>query len=269
MHNRDRRLFLFLDDVQEGPQWEKDIKSLYDLESVNIFCTGSTSSLIDRQAGRLTGRQIVTTIFPLSFNEYLKFKEVKASLSEDYKLEHLADEYLTTGGYPEQVLRPSHEYMANLLEDILARDISLLYSIRKAYVLKDLLRLIAASAGSRTSSNKLSKVLGLSVDTIKEYVDYLQAAFLVRSMEKWTPSYSEKVYAQKKIYLLDSGIKILLTGPGEVGPKAEGAVFVELLRNNLQCGYYAESEREVDFVTSSDRDPFPIEVTYITASGSS
>jgi len=265
MHDRDRKVFLFLDEVQESPQWEKELKSLYDLELVKIFCTGSTSSLIDRQAGRLTGRQIVTTIFPLSFNEFLQFRKVKASLSEDYKLEHLADEYLTTGGYPEQVLRPSHEYMANLLEDILARDLSRLYSIRKAYVLKDLLRLIAASAGSRTSFNKLSKVLGLSVDTVKEYVGYLQSAFLVKSMEKWTPSYSEKVYAQKKIYLLDSGIKTLLTGPGDEGAKAEGAVFLELIRNGIPCGYYAESEREVDFVTGSQDEPSPIEVKYITA----
>ena len=60
--------------------------------------------------------------------------------------------------------------MSNLLDDILARDLVRFYPIKKAFVLKDLLKLIAASAGSRTSYNKLSKVLGLSVDTVKEYI---------------------------------------------------------------------------------------------------
>ncbi|WP_435549319.1 ATP-binding protein [Desulfobacterium sp. N47] len=265
MHDRDRKLFLFLDEVQESPQWEAELKSLYDIESLKIFCTGSTSSLIARQAGKLTGRQIVSTVFPLSFQEFVAFRGEPSSLAEDYKYEQLVQDYLSIGGYPEQVLNPSQEYMANLLEDILARDLTRIHSIRKSYILKDLLRLIGASTGSRTSFNKLSKILGLSVDTVKEYIGYLEMAFLVKPVEKWTTSYSEKVYSQKKIYLWDNGVKTLLTGYGDEGNRAENAVFLELQRNNISCGYYAESEREVDFVIGSATDPMPIEVKYITA----
>ncbi len=264
MHDRDRKLYIFLDEVQESPQWEAEIKALYDLESLKLFCTGSTSSLIERQAGKLTGRQIVSTVFPLSFNEYIRFRGEMPSLSQDYKYEQLADDYLHIGGYPEQALNPSQDYMANLLEDILARDLTRLYPIKKSYVLKDLLRLIAASTGSRTSFNKLSKVLGLSVDTVKEYVGYLETAFLVKTVEKWTTSYAEKIYAPKKIYLWDNGLKTLLTGSGDEGSKAENAVFMELQRNSIPCGYYAESQREVDFVVGSVADPLPIEVKYVT-----
>ena len=265
MHDRGRKLYLFLDEVQESPQWELELKALYDLESLKLFCTGSTSSLIERQAGKLTGRQIVSTIFPLSFNEFVRFRGETPSLAEDYKYEQMADDYLNIGGYPEQVLNPSQEYMANLLEDILARDLARLHPIKKSYILKDLLRLIGASTGSRTSFNKLSKVLGVSVDTVKEYVGYLETAFLVKTVEKWTSSYSEKVYAPKKIYLWDNGFKTLLTGSGDEGSRAENAVFMELQRNNIPCGYYAESEREVDFVIGSVADPLPVEVKYITA----
>jgi len=74
------------------------------------------------------------------------------------------------------VLNPSVEHVANLLDDMLARDLIRLHPIKKAFVLKDLLRLIAASIGSRTSFNKLGKVLGLSVDTVKEYISYLEPA---------------------------------------------------------------------------------------------
>ncbi len=263
MHDRDRKLYLFLDEVQESPQWEVELKALYDLESLKIFCTGSTSSLLTRQEGKLTGRQIVNTMFTLSFREYIQFRGGAPSLSEDYKYEQLAEDYLSIGGYPEQVLNPSPEYMVNLLEDILARDLTRLHSLKKSYIMKDLLRLIGAAVGSRTSCNKLSKVLGLSVDTVKEYIRYLEMAFLVKPLEKWTTSWSEKVYAQKKIYLWDNGVKTLLTGSGDTGSRAENAVFMELLRNNMACGYYAESEREVDFVTGSSANPLPVEVKYL------
>lgn len=263
MHDRDRKLYLFLDEVQESPQWEVELKALYDLEPLKIFCTGSTSSLLMRQDGKLTGRQIVSTVFTLSFREYIQFKGGAPSLSEDYKYEQLAEDYLSIGGYPEQVLNPSQEYMVNLLEDILARDLTRLHSLKKSYILKDLLRLIGAAVGSRTSYNKLSKVLGLSVDTVKEYIRYLEMAFLVKPLEKWTTSWSEKVYAQKKIYLWDNGIKTLLAGSGDTGSRAENAVYMELLRNNMTCGYYAESEREVDFVAEINANPLPVEVKYL------
>jgi len=263
MHDRGRRIFLFLDEVQDSPQWEGELKALYDLEEVKIFCSGSTSVLLTRQEGKLTGRQIVTTIFTLSFPEYLQFRGLSPSLSEDYKYESLAEEYLSLGGYPEQVLYPSQEYLLNLLDDILARDLTRLHSLKKPFLLKELLRLIAAAAGSRTSFNKLAKVLGISVDTVKEYIGYFEMAFLIKSVEKWTTSSSEKIYAQKKIYLWDLGVKSLLTGSGDLGSKAENAVLIELLRGGISGGYFAESEREVDFVIGTVESPLPLEVKYL------
>ena len=263
MHDRGRKIFLFLDEVQDSPQWEAELKALYDLEEVKIFCSGSTSALLTRQEGKLTGRQIVTTIFTLSFPEYLQFRGLSPSLSEDYKYESLAEEYLSLGGYPEQVLHPSQEYLLNLLDDILARDLTRLHSLKKPFLLKELLRLIAAAAGSRTSFNKFAKVLGISVDTVKEYIGYFEMAFLIKSVEKWTTSWSEKIYAQKKIYLWDLGVKSLLTGSGDLGSKAENAVLIELLRSGISGGYFAESEREVDFVMGTVESPLPLEVKYL------
>jgi uncharacterized protein len=167
-HPRDRRLYLFLDEIQGSPGWEVELKALYDTEHVKVLCSGSTSALIARQGGKLTGRQIVTTVYPLSFSEFIAFRGGPPGAAEDYRFESLAEEYLATGGYPEQVLSPSHEYLANLLDDILARDLLRLFPIRKPAALKDLVCLIAASVGSRTSFNRLSKRLGLSLDTAGE-----------------------------------------------------------------------------------------------------
>ena len=81
-------------------------------------------------------------------------------------------------------------------------------------------------------------------------------------MKKWTTSYSEKIYAAKKIYLLDTGIKTLLTGKGDLGAKAENAVFLHFLRNKKSSGYYAESGKEVAFIIGDFKNPIPVEVKY-------
>ncbi|HAW60292.1 MAG TPA: hypothetical protein DCW86_02320 [Actinobacteria bacterium] len=261
-HSRDRQLLLFFDEIQESPSWESELKSIFDLENVKIVSTGSTSSLLKTQGGKLTGRQNVTTIYPLSFREFLSFKKLELSLAEEYRYESLAEEYLQTGGYPENVLMPSPEYLANLLEDIIARDLLRLFQIRRADVLRDLFRLLAASVGSRTSFSKLARALGISVDTVREYIGYFETAFLVKPMEKWTTSYTEKVYAAKKMYLLDTGLKTLVTGKGDLGAKAENAVFLHFLRKNETCGYFAKHQKEVDFVLGSIERPLPVEVKY-------
>ncbi|MBI3921734.1 MAG: ATP-binding protein [Armatimonadetes bacterium] len=261
-HKRTRKQYLFLDEVQESPNWEAELKSLHDTENVKIVCTGSTASLLASQGGKLTGRQTVTTVYPLSFREFLAFRGEKTNLSESYRLEKLAEEYLQVGGYPENVLDPSEEYLHNLLQDIVARDLLRLHDLRRSNLLMDLLRLIAAGVGSRTSFNKLAKTLGITVDTVKDYVGHFEAAFLVRTLEKWTPSHTERTYAPRKVYLVDTGLKTLLTGKGDLGAKAETAVFMRLLRTKQHPGYFAESEREVDFVLGNPTSPEPIEVKY-------
>ncbi|MFH2084067.1 MAG: ATP-binding protein, partial [Candidatus Omnitrophota bacterium] len=262
LHDRRKKLALFLDEVQESPNWAQELKSVYDMENVKIFCTGSTAALIKMQGGKLTGRQIVTVVYPLNFREFVDFKGVEIGMDEGYKYEKILDEYLAVGGYPENVLKRSNEYLLNLLEDIIARDLTRLYGIRKPAALKDMFLILASQIGSRTSFNKLSNVLGISVDTAKEYAGYFEAAFLIKPMEKWSMSHNDRIYAQKKIYFLDTGFKTLLTGRGDIGAKAENAVFAHLLRKKEMCGYFAEGEREVDFITGSVKSPLPIEVKY-------
>lgn len=262
MHSRPEKLYLFFDEVQESPNWEAELKAIYDLENVKIICTGSTSSLIKQQGGRLTGRQIITTVYPLTFAEYLRFKKNIPSRSEDYKYERLFEDYLETGGYPENVLEPSEDYMNNLIDDIIARDIVRLRRINRQDVLKDLLTIIAGSVGSRTSFNKIANTLGITIDTVKEYIGYFEEAFLIKSLEKWSPSHTDRIYSQKKIYFYDTGIKTTLTGRGDLGAKTENAVFLRLMKENALMGYYAESERELDFACGNFRMPIAIEVKY-------
>jgi len=265
MHSREERLVLFLDEIQDSPDWESAVKGIYDHEKVKFICSGSTSALLKSGGGKLTGRQIVTTIYPLSFAEYLLFRDIRVSRAEVYKYEKLVEEYLQTGGYPEFVLRPDDYYLINLLDDIISRDIIHLFTIQKQYILKDLLMLVASSIGSRTSYNKLSRVLKVSLDTIKEYLGYFESAYLTASASKWSPSVTDRIYSTRKFYLLDTGFKTLLTGKGDKGSKAENAVFLHIMRQGYSPCYWAESEKEVDFVVGTYKNPYPIEVKYVDA----
>lgn len=162
------------------------------------------------------------------------------------------------------MLNPSEEYLSNLLDDILARDIVRLFDIRKAGLLKDLFRLVTASVGSRISYNKLAKTLGVALETVRDYTGLFESAFLVKTMGKWTTSHTDSVYANKKIFLVDTGLKTLITGPADLGAKAENTVFMKLVRDKIDCGYFAHSEKEVDFVVGADKVT-PIEVKYDSA----
>ncbi len=261
--SRGQKLYLFLDEIQESKNWEKELKALYDLENIKFFCTGSTSSLIEKQGGKLTGRQIITTIYPLSYHEFLQFKHESPSRAEDYQYERLFEEYLNVGGYPENVLNPSQEYLKNLLDDIIARDIMRIYNVKRAGVLKDLMVLLAGAVGNRISFNKLSKTLEISLETVRDYICHLESAFLIKTMEKWSASHNDRVYAQKKVYFYDTGIKTLLTGPGDTGAKMENTVFVDFLKRGQSCGYYAESQKEVDFCFGSFQSPQAVEAKYV------
>lgn len=262
-HDRNHRLVLLLDEVQESKNWEIELKALYDHENVKVVCTGSTASLLMSQGGKLTGRQFVSTVYPLSFAEFLLFRNESISGAEEYKYEQLAEDYLQGGGYPENALNPSEDYLATLLDDIIARDLIRLYQIRRPDVLKDLYQLLTASVGSRTSYTKLAHALGISVDTAREYIGYFEAAFLVSPMTKWTPSHTERVYTAKKIYLTDTGMKTIVTGRGDLGAKAENAVYLKLMRGGIKPGYYTRDKREVDFVFGDALSPMPIEAKYV------
>lgn len=261
-HPLGKKLYLFFDEIQESPHWQIELKSIYDGENVKIVCSGSTSALISSHGGKLTGRQISTVIYPLTFQEFLAFRKIKASHSEAYILEKEAERYLQLGGYPENVLSPSDEYMSSLLDDIFARDLERIYPIKNSQLVKELYKIIASSLGSRVSFHRLANILEVSVDTVKDYISYFEGSFLTKKLEKWSSSRLERIYSVKKIYLWDTGFKTLLTGEGDMGAKAENAVYWALFRKYPEHGYFAEGNKEVDFVVRKGTSLLPVEVKY-------
>ena len=262
-HKIGKKLYIFLDEVQEIGEWQGELKSIYDSEDVKIFASGSTSALIMKHGGKLTGRQVSTMIYPLDFEEFVRFRRTKITESETYLWENEIKNYLEIGGYPENVLKPSIEYLSALLDDVLARDLLRLYPVKNFSLVRDLYKLVAGGMGTRVSYNRLAKILGVSLETVKDYVGYFEEVFLIKKLERWTMSPNERVYSAKKIYLADNGMKTLSTGIEDWGAKAENAVFWQLVREKKEIGYFNEGDREVDFVAQDGRGWCPIEVKFV------
>jgi uncharacterized protein len=261
-HGADKKLFLFFDEVQESKDWETELKSVYDSEDVKMFVTGSTSHMISMRGGKLTGRQATTCLYPLDFNEYLKFKKTDISGAEAYLHISRLDEYLQEGGYPEKILLDPPDYMQNLMQDIITRDIIRYFKPRKDREVFGLFSLLCAALGTRVSYSRFKRVLGITVDTVKDYLGYFEMAYLVSALEKWSDSPNDRIYANRKIYLYDTGFKTALDAKKDAGAKAENVLYMYLQKKGGKMGYFAESDREVDFILETPDGPVPVESKY-------
>lgn len=261
-HRQDKKIALFFDEVQESKNWETELKSIYDSEDVKIFVTGSTSHLISLRGGKLTGRQATTILYPLDFSEYVGFKKLTASSAEDYLSEKNLDSFLQEGGYPELVLHDPPDYLQNLVQDVITRDIIRYFKPRKDREVFGLFTLLCAAMGTRVSYSRFKRVLGISVDTVKDYIGYFEMAYMMSVLEKWSDSPNDRIYANKKIYLYDTGFKTVIDPKKDVGVKAENALYIHLRKKGVRMGYFAESSREVDFIIETRGGPLPVESKY-------
>ena len=181
MHELGRgdRIYLFLDEILYSPNIFQWLKVINDSENVKIFATSSSSLSLKDQKAFLTGRAHTLRIKPLSFKEYLQFK--KKRTEEPHLLERYFEDYMREGGVPEYILRSDPNYLVNLAEDIIMKDVAM-RRIHKPEKLKELFLLLLARVGKPITYSKLSKVLGVKEETAEEYVRVLEEAELVHTI---------------------------------------------------------------------------------------
>lgn len=242
-----RFFYLFLDEVTSKENFELELKSLYDNENIKIIASSSIATLMRDKKAYLTGRTKTIEVMPLTFEEYLFFKEITLKKADKSALEGHFKDYLRIGGIPNFVLTEDKEYLAELVESIIYKDIISQYKITNEKVIKELFVLLCQRVGKVTSYNKLSNILNISVDSVKRYIEYFEKSFLFYSIEKYSKSYNEKVTSPKKIYIGDVGIKNLITEFKDLGASYENLVFLKIKDLNPQ--YYVENEVEIDFIT--------------------
>jgi predicted AAA+ superfamily ATPase len=268
------RIFLFLDEVQHIPGWERYVRSIYDEYKgrIKIFVTGSCSDLLsDEYADLLTGRHITRRILPLSFREYLVFNDIDPKRSfETEKSVSIAkkkfDEYITRGGFPEIVLDgPNPEMSSQLYTDIISRDITSRVGIRNKEALLDLADFLVRNVGGLLSFNKISRYFKsrstpVSVPTLISYFEMMKEAFLFFDATIFYDNIRDRKQYPRKIYCIDNSF-LSASGTGK-GQLLENAVARELMNRGYELHYWRSTrgDLEVDFILDPSGQPHPVQV---------
>ncbi|MDM8524022.1 ATP-binding protein, partial [Desulfococcaceae bacterium HSG8] len=261
--------FFFFDEIQGLDKWEQFIRRMYDTVTRRIFITGSNSRFLSAEiATSLRGRSLAYEIMPLSFREYLRFREIDHqdihSTRNTARISHAFEEYLVWGGYPELVhVEPSlkteilHEYFNVMIW----RDLVERYDIRNVSVLKYLLKRMISGFTKEFSVNKLynelkSRGRAISKQHIYDMTDAILSVYMLGQVEKYEPSVIRREMSNKKIYLYDNGFASVTqyTFFEDRGKLLENMVFTHLRRQSDQI-FFAKNAWECDFAVFFKRQP--------------
>ena len=249
---------LLLDEVQNVEHWTLFVNRLL-RNNLKILLTGSNSRLLNREmATHLTGRYIPVELFPFSFREFLAAKGVTmkgpVTAKEKGLLKHHYREYIDQGGFPEILAgEPKRGYIAQLFDAIVMRDIVYRYDLRHIRTFRELAVYLTSVFAAEISYNRLKNLFGLGSDnTAKNYLTYLEEAYLIVTLSKFSYKKQESL-RYRKVYLIDPAFSTV--GGSSFSPNdgrlLENIVFLHLLRNAQRTGYeifYYKKQVEVDFV---------------------
>ncbi len=242
------KIYLFLDEITFSVDYEQQLKNLYDSGNVKIFASSSSASLLNSQSGLLTGRSITFEVLPLNYLEYLDFKNIHISKSDEHLHEKYFKDYLSKGGIPEYVLTNDDAYIRELMDNIIYKDIAAVHGIRQISVLKDYFLLLMERSGKTLSINKIAKILGISTESSKRYFDLFCDTFIIYPVSRFG-KLNEQLVSPKKIYCCDTGIRNFYTGERDWGAVFENYVFLRLKQLNLK--YIYENTIELDFYSEN------------------
>jgi hypothetical protein len=243
----EEKVFLFFDEVTYKDDFQIQLKNIYDNQNVKIFAASSSASLLRDKKASLSGRSLTVEIEPLDLDEYLYFNGItlKKRDSQLYKTYFL--EYIKVGGLPENVLNPNREYLMNLVDDIIQKDITAFHGIKNHQLVRDYFTLLMERSGKQLSINKIGKILNISPDTSKRYLGYFESTYLIHLLPRWGKT-NQKILSSKKIYAADLGIKYLFMGARDFGSYFENYIYLKL-RNKKKLYYLYENTVEIDFYT--------------------
>ncbi|MEA3522307.1 MAG: ATP-binding protein [Campylobacterota bacterium] len=269
--------YFFFDEIQNITGWEKFIRRVYDSVSKNIFVTGSNSKLLSSDiATSLRGRTLVFEVYPLSFSEYLSFKNIEVDLYSSKSLAHIRNAqevFLKHGSFPETLFLDK-QYVNQTLQEyfnvLLYKDLAERYGITNTVALKFFLKRIIASSTKQISINKIynelkSSGIKIGKNTLYDFLDYVQNIYLALTLHRYDKSLVNKELGEKKIYSIDIGLNnaIEFKFSDNIGKSLENALFLELKRNYSEIFYFRDLSSECDFLVNEKNSiTQAIQVTY-------
>jgi predicted AAA+ superfamily ATPase len=287
-HNRDSELYIFFDEIQYLKNWEVHLKSLVDsFPAYKFVATGSAAAALrlksqESGAGRFTDFLLP----PLTFHEYLVFTKQKETLintvDDGYVSKYTTDnidrlnasfiDYLNFGGYPEAVFSDtvkqdiSRFIKSDIIDKVLLRDLPNLYGINDIQELNKLFTVIAYNTGQEVSLEALSQGAGISKNTLKRYIEYLEAAFLIKIVSRVDQSAKKfKRATHFKVYLTNPSMRAALFGPisedsEAIGALVETAIYSQWFHSatiyDLHYARWKDGEVDIVYLASRDQKPY-------------
>ena len=267
---KDKRCYLFLDEVQRIEGWDKFIRRVLDTEDLSICTTGSSSKLLSSEiATSLRGRSLTTEIFPFSFKEFLGFHKIPLESTERFgsrsraTFQNMFGQYIHMGGFPEvQTLDDEvrRQVLRNYLDVVILRDVVERYSIGNTAALRALIKHIMSAPATRFSLNKFynslrSQGIASSKNNLYDFMEYLTDAFLAYQVPIHARSERVRRVNPQKIYVIDPALLEAMTYriTGDQGAVLENLVFMHFRRKGIRPEYYiTKSGAEVDFVLAPE-----------------
>ena len=257
----DRQYYVFLDEVQNVPKFQKAVDSLYIKKNVDVYITGSNAYLLSGElATLLSGRYIEIKMLPLSFKEYLSAFNNTDKSRYEYFLE-----YMRNGGMPGNIpiLQDNPNdldtYLEGIFTTIVYKDVITRNNINDKMLLESVLKFIYDSIGSPISTKKISDTLtskGLSTSnhTVERYISAFIESFLVYKAERFDVKGKNLLVRDYKYYAVDSGLRSYLLGKradSDMGHILENVVYLELLRRGYKVYVGKVDDLEIDFVAKN------------------
>lgn len=269
---KDGMNYVFIDEIQNIPEFEKLLEGLFVTPNVDLYVTGSNAYLLSSElATILTGRAFEINILPFSFAEYLEF--TGQTLIPDRAFA----EYMRIGGFPEAVgfvesgENFAYEYLKTVFQNIYKNDIQKRNKIYYETSFNEVVNYLIDSVGSTVSARNIARVLtanGKKIDnkTVSKYIDTLVESYLFYKVNRYDIKGKQHLATQEKYYLVDLGLRNALLGKelvADAGHLLENVIYLELKRRNYQIWIGKTDNLEVDFVVR-DKDGYTqyIQVAY-------
>ena len=249
---------LFFDEITELKGWQKYLKQKID-EGFKLVITASNSEILsDDSALALTGRYTTTNLLPFSYDEFCTQNQLERNKESVIK-------YLKKGGFPGQPTDSNSEYLSQLFDDIVVREIGLRFGVRDLKTFKRMAMHLLLNIGGFITGNKLKTTLGIkTTSTTVDYLSYLEAAFLMYYLPKFSYSLRKQMVNPRKVYVVDTGFFVANTFSWEERAEQllENLVYLNL-RNKFTELYYFSENGTCDFIAfGQDKALKAIQVCY-------
>lgn len=255
----ENNFYVFLDEVQNVPGFQRAVDSLYIKKNVDVYITGSNAYILSGElATLLSGRYIEIKMLPLSFKEYI-------SAFDNNNYQQLFLDYMRNGGMPGNInilksnVNDLDKYLDGIFSTIVYKDIMARNNITDKLLLESVIKYIFDSIGSPISIKKISDTLtskGISTSnhTVENYITALLESFLIYKAERFDVKGKNLLARDYKYYVVDSGLRSYLLGKkadSDMGHILENIVYLELLRRGYKVYVGKVDDLEVDFVAEN------------------